>query len=132
MFYDLILTGLRTFLPPYTEDNATQLYPSPLSLQIIPILQDPHVVSHPAAALAADVIWFRFAVFYFLRGVVYGAVQVIRIGVVGGIFGCSQFIFFNENLRDENHRPNANSPAKNEGLSWDCSGTMVVKNPLRP
>eukprot|EP00913_Durusdinium_trenchii_P014523 g13624.t1 len=30
--------------------------------------QDPHVVSHPAAALAADLIWFRFAVFYFLRG----------------------------------------------------------------
>lgn len=33
--------------------------------------QDPHVVSHPAAALAADVIWFRFAVFYFLRGRCY-------------------------------------------------------------
>lgn len=32
-------------------------------------VQDPHVVSHPAAALAADLIWFRFAVFYFLRGV---------------------------------------------------------------
>ena len=30
--------------------------------------QDPHVVSHPAAALAADLIWFRFAVYYFLRG----------------------------------------------------------------
>jgi len=33
--------------------------------------QDPHVVSHPAATLAADIVWFRFAVFYFLRGRCY-------------------------------------------------------------
>ena len=94
VFYDLISTGLRTFYLHNIEDYVTPLYPSPLSIQIIPILQDPHVVSHPAAALAADVIWFRFAVFYFLRGVVYGGVQVIRIGVVPGFLGVPQSFFW--------------------------------------
>ena len=37
----------------------------------VSLLEDPHVVSHCAAALAADLIWFRFAVFYFLRGRCY-------------------------------------------------------------
>lgn len=70
--------------------------------------QDPHVVSHPAAALAADLIWFRFAVFYFLRGRCYLlftlCVFIAGQAVLGqrdesfeenvAIFACRCFLYF--------------------------------------
>lgn len=70
--------------------------------------QDPHVVSHPAAALAADLIWFRFAVFYFLRGRCYLlftlCIFIAGQAVLGNseasfeenvaIFSCRCFLYF--------------------------------------
>lgn len=70
--------------------------------------QDPHVVSHPAAALAADLIWFRFAVFYFLLGRCY-LLLTLCIFITGqavlgngeesfeenvAIFSCRCFLYF--------------------------------------
>jgi len=72
--------------------------------------KDPHVVSHPSPALAADLLWFRFAMYYFLGGrlyllftlCVFVSSQAI-LGKHGGpesleeniaIFACRCFLYF--------------------------------------